>query len=122
MEKTASVLSWVLGLGFGLPAVYGAWFLATRHETWTMLGFPTYGGGPFERIGLSTTVPLMVAFAVVCGVECVTGWMMWTGTPAGWWLAVLLLPIEAVFWIGFALPFGPPLGLARAALALLTWP
>jgi hypothetical protein len=33
-------------------------------------------------------------------------------------LALALLPLEAAFWIGFALPFGPLLGLARTALVL----
>lgn len=122
MAKTASILSWFLGLGFGLPAVYGAWYLARHGEIWTLFGFPTYGDGPFERMGIDTTVPLMAAFAIVCAAECVAGWLMWSGAPAGWWMAVLLLPVEAVFWIGFALPFGPPLGIVRAAFALLTWP
>jgi len=33
-------------------------------------------------------------------------------------LALALLPVEFVFWIGFALPFGPLLGLARTALVV----
>src|SRR5829696_2299529 len=85
-------------------------------EVWTFLGFPTYGGGPFERIGIRTTVPLLVAFLGLCGLEVVTGWLLWRGRRAGAVLAVALLPIELAFWIGFALPFGPPLGLARAIL------
>lgn len=34
-------------------------------------------------------------------------------------LSYALLPFEFAFWIGFALPFGPPLGLARVALLFL---
>lgn len=34
-------------------------------------------------------------------------------------LAVALLVVEAVFWAGFALPFGPPFGVARTLLLLL---
>ena len=51
MIKAAAVCSVVLGLGFGLPGAYGAWFLARSGEVWTFLGFPAYGGGPFERWG-----------------------------------------------------------------------
>jgi hypothetical protein len=36
-------------------------------------------------------------------------------------LAVALLPFELAFWIGFALPLGPPLGLARAILVTMKW-
>jgi hypothetical protein len=32
-------------------------------------------------------------------------------------LALVLLPFELAFWLGFASPFGPPFGLARPALA-----
>ena len=37
-----------------------AYFAATG-EVWTFLGFPTYGGGPFERWGVSTSVALLGA-------------------------------------------------------------
>jgi hypothetical protein len=33
----------------------------------------------------------------------------------------VLLPVELVFWIGFRLPFGPPLGAARTALVIVGW-
>lgn len=47
MMRLAAVLSRVLGLGFGLPCWYGIRYLAVHGETWTFLGFPTYGAGPF---------------------------------------------------------------------------
>jgi hypothetical protein len=31
-----------------------------------VLGFPTYGGGPFEDAGIQTSVPLLVSFLLVC--------------------------------------------------------
>ncbi len=42
--------------------------------------------------------------------------MVWRGR--GRILSLALLPVELVFWIGFALPFGPGLGLGRVALSL----
>jgi hypothetical protein len=119
MVRLAAVLSIILGLG--LPGAYGIRHLSRTGEVWTFLGFPTYGEGPFERIGIRTTVPLLVAFLGVCGLEVVTGWLLWRGRRAGAVLAVALLPFELAFWIGFALPFGPPLGLARAILVITKW-
>jgi hypothetical protein len=118
MVRLAAVLSIILGLGFGLPCAYGIRYLSRTGEVWTFLGFPTYGGGPFERIGIRTTVPLLVAFLGVCGLEVLMGWLLWRGRRASRVLAVGLLPIELAFWMGFALPFGPPLGLARAILVI----
>jgi hypothetical protein len=94
MVKLAAVISILVGLGFGLPCAYGIRYLSTTDEVWTFLGFPTYGGGPFEDIGIPTTVLLLVAFLVVCGLEVVTGWLLWRGLRAGAVLAGALLPFE----------------------------
>jgi hypothetical protein len=107
MSKAAALLAWAPGLGFGLPCIYGIWYLADRGHVWTFMGFPTYGGGPFEGIGVETTVPLLVAFLLVCVAEMVAGWLLWRNQRAGGLLALALLPVEFAFWIGFALPLGP---------------
>jgi hypothetical protein len=119
--KLAALLSIFVGLGFGLPCAYGIWYLSRRGEVWTFLGFPTYGEGPFEAISIQTTVLLLAAFLVVCGLEVVTGWLLWHGLHAGAVLAVALLPLELAFWLRYALPLGPPLGLARAILVMMKW-
>jgi hypothetical protein len=117
--KVAAALSWLAGLGFGLPCVYAIGYFARRGEVWTFLGFPTYGDGPFARIGIETSVPLLVGFLVVCVAELVVGVLLWQGLTVGAWAALVLLPVELVFWAGFALPFGFVLGLARTALVVV---
>lgn len=118
MTKAAAVCSLVLGLGFGLPGAYGAWYYARHGEVWTFLGFPTYGDGPFERWRLATSVGLLLGFVAVCGAEVVVGALLWRDDTIAPWMALALLPVELVFWIGFAQPFGPLLGLARTALVV----
>ena len=86
MTKAAAVCSLALGLGFGLPAVYGAWYYARHDEVWTFLGFPRYGEGPFERWGVPTSVPLLVGFVAVCAAEVVVAALLWRdGTLAPGW-------------------------------------
>jgi hypothetical protein len=70
-------------------------------------------------VGLDTAVALLVAFLVVCVAEVVMGALLWAGRRSGVTLSFWLPPVEMAFWIGFALPFGPVLGLARTALVLL---
>jgi hypothetical protein len=118
VTKAAAVCSVLLGLGFGLPAVYGAWYFARHEQVWTFLGFPTYGDGPFERWGVPTSVGLLLGFVAVCAAEVVVGVLLWRDAPLAPWLALALFPVELVFWIGFALPFGPVLGLARTVLVI----
>jgi hypothetical protein len=118
MNRAAAVCSLVLGLGFGLPGAYGAGYYARHGEVWTFLGFPTYGDGPFERWGLATSVALLLGFVAVCAAEVVVGALLWRHAAPAPWMALALLPGELVFWIGFALPFGPLLGLARTVLVV----
>ena len=118
MTRAAAVCSLVLGLGFGLPGAYGAWYYSRHGEVWTFLGFPTYGGGPFERWGLPTSTALLVGFVAVCAAEVAVGVLLWRDATTAPWLALALLPVELVFWTGFALPFGPVLGLARTVLVI----
>ena len=119
MVTAAAICSLFLGLGFGIPAVAGTIHFARTGEVWTFLGFPTYGGGPFERIGLPTSVPLLIGYVCVCLAEVAVGVMLLPDVPHAATVSYLLLPFEFVFWIGFALPFGPPLGIARTTLLLL---
>ena len=116
--RWAAACSWILGLGFGLPCAYGIWYYADRGIVWQFLGFPTYGHGPFEQMGLPTSVPLLTGFLLVCIGEVVVGWKLGRGERSGTVLGLALLPIETVFWIGFALPLGPPLGVARTVLCV----
>lgn len=117
--KLAAVLSWSAGLGFGLPCVYAIGYFARHGGVWTFLGFPTYGDGPFTRMGIETSVPLLVGFLVVCVAELVVGVLLWQELTVGAWAALVLLPVELVFWAGFALPLGFVLGLARTALVVV---
>jgi len=90
--KVAAIASWILGLGCGLPAVPAIQHFAAGGEVWTFMGFPTYGDGPFEAVGLGTTVALLVAFLAVCVAEVVIGALLWAGRRSGVALSFGLLP------------------------------
>lgn len=53
--------------------------------------------------------------------EIVAGSLPWTGARSGAILGFALLPVSAIFWWGFALPFGPPMALASSILVVLSW-
>jgi hypothetical protein len=118
MMKAAALLSWASGLGFGLPGVYAIWHFVINGSVGMVFGFPAYGMGTFEKVGVTTSVPLLILFLLVCIAECVAGWLMWGSRRSGAILALAILPLEVVFWIGCSLPFGPPLALVRTILIL----
>ncbi len=117
-ERAAGSVCLLLGLGFGLPCVFGIRHFTQTGEVWTFMGFPTYGAGPFERFGVPTTTPLLVAFLAVCVAEVALGAKLWTSASYAPTVSYWLLPFELTFWIGFALPLGPLLGASRVALLL----
>ena len=121
MIRTAAVLLWVNGLGFGICCLPGIRSLSMGGDIPTIFGFPAYGRGPFERLGITTTVPLLSAFLLVCVMECVAGWFLWNESTTGAVLALALLPLGAVFWWGFALPIPPLLAVVRTLLLALSW-
>lgn len=120
MRKAAAFSALLNGIGFGLPAAYGAWHFARYGFAWTFLGFPTHETAPFfEQFGIFTSTPLIIGFVLVCAAEVACGLLLWANKPAGRWLAFALLPFEFAYWLGFDLPFGPPGGLIRTALVLI---
>jgi hypothetical protein len=121
MMKVASICLWFSGLGFGIPGIYGIWYFLKTGNIATFMGFPTYGNGPFERIGIYTTVPLLVGFLLVCSLECICGWGLWHCEKGSAVLSLAIIPLELFFYIGFALPFGPPMIVIRVVLLWLIW-
>ena len=95
--------------------------MVNRKSIAYFMGFPTYGHGPFEKIGVQTTTPLLTGFLLVCALECVAGWGIWSGDKGAAVLSIAIIPVEIMFYIGFALPFGPPFLLARVILLWLSW-
>jgi len=86
-----------------------------------MMGFPVYGYGPFEKIGVFTTPLLVTGFLLVCALECIAGWGLWTSDKGAAILTFAIIPVEMLFFIGFALPFGPPFILIRLLLLVFNW-
>jgi hypothetical protein len=119
--KAAAIMSWVSAFGFGIFCVPAIRSLSSGRDIPYVMGFPAYGKGPFEQAGYPSTVPLVSAFLFVCILEGVAGWLLWRGSKTGAILALALFPIGAIFWWGFALPFGPLFALLRTILIVLGW-
>src|SRR5688500_2065249 len=122
LVRVAAVLHWFIAVGFGvfcLPAIRN---LLSGRDIPIVMGFPAYGRGPFERLGLPTTVPLLAAFLLVCIMEAVAGVLLWGGYKTGAVMALVLLPLAGVFWWGFDLPIPPIFAVIWTILILISWP
>ena len=103
--RFAGANSIVCPLGFGgftIPAIVS---VAQGHGILYTFGNPTYGNGPFEGIGVPTTVPLLLAFLAACLVQLTGGLLLIWLRPSGFVVVPLGMLLSAPFWWGFDLPF-----------------
>jgi hypothetical protein len=119
--RAAAVLFFVDGIGFGMFVVPAVIRVLRHRPVPIVFGFPAYGGGPFERLGLKSSVPLLSAFLLVNILEVVAGVLVWKGIRNGAILGFTLIPFGAFFWWGFALPIPPVSALARSILVAVSW-
>lgn len=120
--RAAAIVTWVYAAAFGLPAIPIAIFvLRKRALPWFLDLFPMYGGPWSEARRWTVFAWMLGAFFVLTLVVAFAGVLLWRGRRAGAILTFALIPVEAVFWWGFALPFPPALGVVRVALAAVAW-
>lgn len=121
MAQLAAIIVWFDAIGLAIPGLIGVRSLLAGRGVPLVLGYPSYGGGGFERAGIATTVPLLLAFLVVLIAEIPAGWMLWQGQRSGALLSLVLLLPGAVFWWGFDLPIPPLLAVMRVVAIALAW-
>lgn len=119
--RAAAACSWFTAVGFGGPCAWSIWTLADTGTVPTLLGYPTYGGGPFEDLGFTTTVPLLAGFLATCLLEAYAGVRLWGGHPDGAALALVALAPGALYWWGFALPVAPVVAVVRTMCVAVGW-
>lgn len=119
--QLAAFLTWFDAIGLAIPGLIGIRSLLAGRGVPLVLGYPSYGGGAFERAGIATSVPLLVLFLLVLMAELPAGWLLWQGERSGAVLALLLIVPGAIFWWGFDLPFPPILAVLRVVAIALAW-
>ena len=120
--RAAAVVTWVYAACFGLPAIPVSIYLLSQGRLPSFMGlFEMYGGSWSARFEPGTFAALLGAFLIVTGMAAWSAWWLWLGQKAGAVVNLTLLPVEAVFRLGFALPFPWLVGAARAVLLATAW-
>ena len=107
-------LAWTLGV---LPVLRHA---MEYRELPKILGFRALSG-PFEALGLDSLIVAGLVFVAISLLKLLAAYWVWNLRMDGLVLELVLLGISAIFWYGFALPFGPVGGLIEIVLMTLTW-
>lgn len=120
--RGAALVTWTYAAMFGIPAVPVGFFLADNGRLPSLWGlFEMYGGPWSSSYPRDRVISLLLVFFGLALLAALSGWLLWTERQAGATMNLLLIPIEMVFWVGFALPIPWLLGLARVVLVSLAW-
>ena len=113
---------WLVAAGFGIPAPFVASHFLRERTLPSFMGlFPMYGGGLFDRSSPEVFAAILGLFTALCALEAYAGWLLWNGETVGALMTIALVPIEVVFWAGFAVPIPPLIAVARLGLLAAGW-
>ena len=119
--RAAAVLTWIYAAAFGLPAIpISAYLVAqgTCPRLWACSRRTAVRGRTRRTPNL---LALLAAFLGVTILAAWSAWWLWRGRRSGAVVNLALLPIEAIFWLGFAVPIPWLFGIARAVLLAASW-
>ena len=120
--RAAAIVTGGYALGFGLAAVPVSIYLLRNGQLPTFFGLFEMFAGPWSAsTSDSTFVGLLLLFCTATLVAAYSAGLLWQGRRIGAVLNLAVLPVEAVFWIGFALPLPWVTGLARVVLLGVAW-
>ena len=120
--RAYAIVTWIYAAGFGGPTVPVAVYLRRRGSLpWFGDRFPMYGGPWSNRLTDSQFIGLLLGYLGLTAAVAGTARRVGRGSRRGALCSLGLLPVEAVFWVGFALPIPWVLGAARLALLVAAW-
>ena len=97
-------------------------YLVRKGELPSFLGLFEMFGGPWSAsLSDRAFIGLLLLFGAATLLAACSALLIWQRRRIGAVLNLAALPLEAVFWVGFALPVPWLTGIARVVLIALAW-
>jgi hypothetical protein len=120
--RIAAVLLWIVAAGWGFSAPWLIWWVLIRGRLPALPIIGEANGGPFYfKVARSTFAKLLAISFLLAVAQSWAARLLWAGKRSGALLQFALLPAEAAFWYGFALPIPPLLAIIRLVLTARAW-
>ena len=121
-SRVAAVVTWIYVAGFGVATIPVALYLRRHGHLPSFMGLFDMMAGPWsQRQSSDRFTRSLAAFLAVTALVAYSGGLMWRERKGGRAMNLALMPMEAVFWIGFALPIPWLFAAARMALVFSSW-
>jgi hypothetical protein len=103
---TLTVLILIDSIGWALGVLLTLKHIFSHRTLPTLVGIRLLSG-PFEALGIDAMLVAGLLFVVVSALKLLAAYWVWNLRKDGVVLQLILLALSAIFWYGFALPFGP---------------
>jgi len=120
LVTAVSVLLYFDAFAWGVGVVPTLYYAFTYKVLPTVVGIRLMGG-PFESLGIDALIVAGIIFVFVSALKVLAAYWLWHCRKDGAVLGLILIWTSAIFWYGFALPLGPPLGIAELVLLIVVW-
>jgi len=121
-SRAAAVVTWSYVAGFGIATIPVALYFRKHGRLPSFFGLFDMMAGPWsQRQSPDRFTASLGAFLGVTMLVAYSGWLMWRARRGGRAMNLALIPVEAVFWLGFALPIPWLLAAARTVLVVASW-
>jgi hypothetical protein len=120
LQTALVILVVVDGLGWAFGVLTPLYYALKRGELPRVAGIRLLSG-PFEQLGIQGLMVAGLVFVVVSALKLLAAYWLGQSRLDGAVLELILLGLSAIFWYGFALPFGPVTGLPQLVLLALVW-
>jgi hypothetical protein len=120
LVTAVSILFYFEAFAWGVGVIPTLYYALTYKVLPTVVGIRLMGG-PFESLGIDALIVAGIVFVVVSALKVLAAYWLWHNRKDGAVLGLVLIWTSAMFWHGFALPLGPPLGIAELVLLIAVW-
>jgi hypothetical protein len=96
-------------------------YALTHRSLPTIAGIIKALSGPFEALGIDALIVAGLVFVAVSALKFLSAYWLWNVRGDGAVLQLILLGVSAIFWYGFAVPYGPLLGIPQIILIAIAW-
>ena len=98
------------------------WWVLVRDRLPVLPVIGSPDGGPFYfHLSKATFAVVLLMSFLLALLQSYAAWLLWNGKRTGAIVQFGLLPVEALFWYGFALPIPPLFAAIRFALIAKAW-
>lgn len=117
---TLSVVVCVTAVGWAIGTLVPLYYAFARGSLPRVAGIRLLSG-PFEKLGMDAFIAVGLVFVAVSALKVLAAYWLWHARLDGAVLELILLGLSAIFWYGFALPFGPIGGALEMVLLAVVW-